>query len=230
MKRFRKQIRRVPWWGIAAGIGYFALQYGMYRLGDLLSKVSGRKEHAFECKIPAIDDRIPIVPVWSVIYLYSYIFWIMGPMAVSLTKKKNFINYICGLSLSYVIGFLFFVFMPTYMDRTKEGLMEAAEQPGPFNRLLKVIYAADGSEKAFNLFPSYHCLISTYCYLGVRHQPEISAGFKAYSLLTAVLISLSTVLTKQHYIIDVPGGVAIAVGSYALMNKLDPGAHILKEK
>ena len=49
---------------------------------------------------------------------------------------------------------------------------------------------------AFNLFPSYHCLISTYCYLGVRKQPEISRGFRIYSLVMAALIGLSTLLTK----------------------------------
>ena len=229
MKRIREKIRQVPLWGIAAGIGYFALQYGMYRLAELLSKVIGTADHAVACRIPVIDDRIPIVPVWSVIYLYSYIFWIMGPMAVSLTRKRNFINYICGLTLAYLIGFLFFVFMPTYMDRNAEGLMEAAMRPGIFPRLLKIIYAADGSDKAFNLFPSYHCLISAYCYLGVRKQPEISRGFQAYSLLMTVLICLSTLLTGQHYFIDVPGGIAVSVGCHALMERLDPGKRLLSE-
>ena len=36
MKRIVRQIKRVPWWGWAFGLGYFALQYGMYRLGALL--------------------------------------------------------------------------------------------------------------------------------------------------------------------------------------------------
>ncbi len=229
MKRIRERIKKIPLWGIAAGIGYFALQYGMYRLAELLSRVMGTAEHAIACKIPAIDDRIPIVPVWSVIYLYSYVFWIMGPMAVSLTRKRNFINYICGLTLAYLIGFLFFVFMPTYMDRNAEGLMEAAMRPGVFPRLLKIIYATDGSGKAYNLFPSYHCLISVYCYLGVRKQPEISPGFRSYSLVMAILISLSTVLTKQHYFIDVPGGIAVSVGCYALMERLDLGKRLLSE-
>ena len=142
---------------------------------------------------------------------------------MSLTKKRNFVNYICGLSLAYLIGFLFFVFLPTYMDRTAEGLMEAAKQPGIFNAMLATIYAADGSEYAFNLFPSYHCLISLYCYLGVRGQEEISRGFQIYSLVMVVLICLSTVLTKQHYVIDMVGGFGIAFFCYNLMGRLDPG-------
>ena len=223
MKRFISRVKDVPWWGWAFGFVYFGLQYGIYRLGELLSRVLGTTAWAFACKIPVIDDAIPIVPAFAVIYLFSYVFWICGPVAVSLTKKRNFVNYIAGLSLAYLIGFLFFVFMPTCMDRTREGLMEVAARPGLFNGMLKTIYAADGSALAFNLFPSYHCLISAYCWLGVRNRPEISKGFRAYSLIMAILISLSTVLTKQHYFIDIPGGWAIAVGCYLLMEKLDPG-------
>ena len=223
MKEFVQKVKSVPRWGWIMGFLYFGLQYGMYRLGELLSRVFVCTAWAFECKIPVIDDLIPIIPLFAVIYLYSYIFWICGPIAVSLTKKRNFINYICGLSLAYIVGFLFFVFMPTYMDRAKEGLMTVASQPGVFNGLLKIIYGADGAERAFNLFPSYHCLISLYCWLGVWKQPEISKRFQTYSLVMVILICFSTVLTKQHYIIDTFGGLLIAWGCYKLMEKLDPG-------
>ena len=224
MKWFIGRIKAVPRWGWVFGFVYFALQYGMYRLGDALSRVLGTIAWAYECKIPAIDDLIPIVPAFAVIYLFSYVFWICGPIAVSLTKRRNFINYIIGLSLAYFIGFLCFVFMPTYMDRTKEGIMAVSQQPGFFNRMLDMIYSADGSDLAFNLLPSYHCMISLYCYLGVRGQPEISRGFRAYSLIMTLLISLSTVLTKQHYFIDIIGGWAISIACYALVNRLDPGS------
>jgi membrane-associated phospholipid phosphatase len=174
-------------------------------------------------KIPVIDDLIPIIPVFAVFYLFSYVFWICGPIAASLTKKRNFINYIVGLSAAYVMGFLFFVFAPTYMDRASEGLMEQAMKPGFFNGLLATIYAADGSNLAFNLFPSYHCLISLYCYLGVRKQPEISRGFRAYSLIMTILICLSTVFTKQHYFIDIVGGLVISIICYNIINRINPG-------
>ena len=223
MRSILEKIKQIPWWGWVLGFVYFGLQYGLYRLADWLSRVIGTIDRAFEPKIPAIDDLIPIIPVFAVIYLFSYVFWICGPIAASLTKKRNFVNYITGLSLAYLIGFLIFLFMPTFMDRTKEGLMDAAAQPGLFNGMLAMIYGADGSELAFNLFPSYHCLISLYCYLGVRKQPEISKGFRAYSLIMTLLICLSTVYTKQHYIADVIGGLSISLICYLIVQKWDPG-------
>ena len=235
MKNLVKKIRSIPWWGWVAGFVLFGMQYGIYRLGAWLSRVTGTISWAFEWKWPWIDDLFPVVPVFAVIYLFSYVVWICGPIAVSLTKKRNFVNYICGLLLAYLIGFLFFVFMPTLMDREKEGLMEYIGKPGFFEGLLATVYDADGGKIAFNLFPSYHCLITLYCYLGVRKQPEISKAYKIYMIVMVVLICLSTLLTKQHYIVDMFGGLGISLLCYLLMNKLDPGSrwvakHPEKEK
>lgn len=226
MKKFTERVRRIPKWGWASGVGLFALQYGLYRLANWVSVKTGTVSHAYECKIPAVDDRIPVIPVFVLPYLWSYVFWICAPAAASLTKKRNYINYVCGLLTTYLISTMIFILWPTYMDRTKEGLLAYAQQPGFLNRLLGIVYAADGSERAFNLFPSLHCIISVYCWLAVRKQPEISKGYQRYSQAMAALICLSTLFTKQHYIIDSIGGIGISAGTYAFMNVLDPGGRM----
>ena len=176
MKQWIEKIRSIPRWGWAIGLFYFALQYGLYRLGAYLSRVLGTVSYAFEWKIAAIDDLFPVVPIFSVIYLFSYVFWICAPAAASLTKKRNFINYIAGLSLAYLIGFLFFIFLPTYMDRVKENLMTAAAGQDLFSRLLRTIYEADGSAMA---------LVSAADYQVKLHEElfpdlEFAASFAAF--------------------------------------------------
>lgn len=225
-----KTVKKVPWWGWVLGVVYFGLQYGMYRLGDTLSEIIGTKAGAWCPKIPVIDDLLPVVPVFVVIYVFSYVFWIFAPVAVSLTKRSNFINYIIGLSAAYIVGFLIFTFIPSYMDRAAEGLMDYSADGGIFSALLAQVYAMDGSTIAFNLCPSYHCLISLYCYLGIHGQPEISKGFKAYSAIMVVLICLSTLLTKQHYFIDTVCGLAIAFVCYLAVRRLDPGEKICRNR
>ena len=229
MRRFLDQLKRVPRWGWWAGVGAIALESVFFSLGSALSRAIGTMDHAFVWKIDAIDDRFHVVPFFVAVYVFAYAFWFVAPVAASLTKRRNFVNYAVGLSLGFFIGFLFFAFMPTVMDRAAEGLMDIGERPGFLRALLRWLYSFDGGETAVNLFPSYHCLVSVYCYLAVRKQPEISKGFRAYSLVTALLICLSTLYTKQHYIPDVIGGVAIAVGCYALVEKLDPGKKWDKE-
>ncbi|MCQ2452064.1 MAG: phosphatase PAP2 family protein [Oscillospiraceae bacterium] len=219
----RRLLKRIPWWGWFTGFFYFGLQYGMYRLADWISRLTGTINHAFPPKIPFVDDNIPVIAIFAIIYLFSYVFWICGPIAVSLTKKQNFVNYLVGLSAAYLVGFFIFIFMPTCMDRNAEGLMELAAAPGFGNHLLAMIYGADGSGMAFNLFPSYHCLISLYCYLGVRRQPEIHPGFRIYSLVMTILICMSTVFTKQHYFIDIIGGLSISILCYLIVRRVNPG-------
>ncbi len=222
--------KRIPWWGWVLGLVYFALQFGIYRLGDYLSAVIGTKAHAWSPKIPAIDDLVHVVPVFVVIYIFSYIFWICAPAVVSKTKKANLINYLIGLTSAYIIGFLIFTFFPTYMDRVAEGLMDFDAGGGIFSALLAKVYASDGSDIAFNLFPSFHCMISAYCYLGIRKQPEISKGFKIYTLVMAILICMSTQFTKQHYLLDFLGGVSLAIICYIIVEKINPGEKLVARK
>lgn len=198
-------------------------------MGHLLSKVIRTIDYAFCPKIPAIDNLFPVIPVFVIIYIFSYVFWIYGPMAVSKTKPENFINYVIGLICAYSISFIIFAFFPSTMDRTAEGLFEIVERPGILNRLLGLIYTHDGGAFGFDLFPSFHCLSSLYCYLGVRKQPEISKGFKIYSLIMTVLICLSTLFTKQHYFVDTISGLGIAAACYLVTKRINPGKRLLKQ-
>ena len=52
----------------------------------------------------------------------------------------------------------------------------------------------------------------------------LTAGLHLLPMPLALLISASTVLTKQHYFIDIPGGWALALLCWLLMRRLDPGS------
>ena len=230
MKRLLKEIKAVPLYGWIAGVGFFAAQWGLYRLAHLICVSLGTFDDAVLLKIPAIDDAFPVVPIFVVIYLYSFVFWVLGPVIASRGSKKNFINYVITITAAYLVGFIVLVCLPTYMDRAAEGLMDYADKSGLLNQVLYSVYASDGGQIAFNLFPSFHCLISTLCYLGVMRQKEIHIGIRIYSLVMAVLICLSTLYTKQHYIPDVMSGVGIPVVCYIIIQKINPGERLIRKK
>ena len=228
MKRFIQKVKSIPLSGWAAGVFFLLLEYGMYLLGNFIARTTGTINWAFAPKVTFIDDRIPFIGVFVIIYIYSYVFWICGPAAVSLTGKKSYTNFVIALLASYLIGFLFFIFMPTYIDRTAEGLFKYTEQPGAIGWMLRFIYSNDGVDinRGYNLFPSYHCLISMCCYLGVRKRPEISKGYRIYSFIMTILICMSTVLIKQHYFMDIVGGLAVPAICFAVVYKIDPASKI----
>ena len=115
------------------------------------------------------------------------------------------------------------------MSRIDENL-EASLGNDIFSKLLRMIYSSDGGDIAHNLFPSYHCLLSLYCYLGIWRSKEISKWFKIYSIVEVIVICLSTVFTKQHYVLDVFGGLSIALISYLLIEFINPGEKIVKKR
>ena len=222
MKKMMEKIKSIPVYGWIMGLICIGFQYGLYLLADLLSKVFGTQQWAFIPKISCIDDKIPLIPAFIVIYMFSYAFWIIGVAIASLTGKRHFTNYMIGLFSSFFIGFLILLFMPTYMDRVAEGLLDYTADPGLFDQLLAFIYRTDGVDRGFNLFPSFHCLNSLYCYLAIRGRREISAGVRTYTLVMVILICCSTVFTKQHYVADVAGGLLIPTLCYLVVKKLRP--------
>ncbi|MBR3641053.1 MAG: phosphatase PAP2 family protein [Oscillibacter sp.] len=199
--------RRITGSAVAIGLLYLILQHAFYLAGHFLADLIGFAP--FLPKIP-LDDRIPLVSAFIIPYVWAYLYWAMAPMAVSLCEKRHFADYMAANLLACAAGTLVLALFPTYMDRVAEGIFATPENPTFFDRLRLFWYSLDGSETAYNLLPSFHCINSTLCYLGVAGRAELPKWFRVYSLVTALLIFASTVYVKQHYVLDVIAGVALA--------------------
>ena len=159
-------------------------------------------------KIAWLDDLIPLYLPFITVYILSYLFWIYGPMAVAKDgTKDHFKDFLIGMFVAYLIGAIVFTVYPTRMDRVAENLIN--DNPGVLNQALQWIYNMDGGRYGTNLAPSYHCLISTCCYMGVAKRSEYTKSYRIFSAVFCVLIFASTVLCKQHYFIDIPTGIII---------------------
>ncbi len=212
--------RKIRLYAIIIGVAYLILQHCFYLAGHYLAEWIG-----FEAFLPKIawDDKIPILSVFIIPYIWSYLYWAMGPMAVSVCEKRHFADYMAANLLSCIGGMLLLAFFPTYMDRAAEGLYVVGEHPTVFDKLRQFWYSLDGATLAYNLLPSFHCINSTLCYLGVAGRREIPRWYRIYSLLTTLLIYASTVYVKQHYVLDIFAGVALALLVYLLCKKYHLG-------
>ena len=72
---------------------------------------------------------------------------------------------------------------------------------------------------ANNLFPSIHCLVSWFCFIGIISDIKIPKWYKVISFLSALAVFVSTLTTRQHVIVDVVGGVALAQICYLIAQK-----------
>jgi PAP2 superfamily. len=83
---------------------------------------------------------------------------------------------------------------------------------GFFNYAMRVIYNTDNP---YNCFPSIHVLNATLVSLFLFSKDK-SNNFNAWAIISAVLINLSTMFTKQHVVLDVFAGVILAIIMYMI--------------
>ena len=111
--KIEKKNNRIKGYAIWIGILYLIMQHSLYLAGHYLALWLGFTP--FLPKI-ALDNRIPIVSVFIVPYIWSYAYWAMGPMAVSKCGKEHFADYMAANLVACLAGVFVLAFFPTYMD------------------------------------------------------------------------------------------------------------------
>lgn len=143
--------------------------------------------------------RVPMMPELTPIYLGVHVFGVV-PFCV-LTEERLLRRHLLGAVLIVLISALAWVALPVRLDRTPV----SPEMHGFGAALLRWVQSFDPTT---NCFPSAHCAIAVYAALGLRLSP--SRPLFLWGIATAVLICVSTVLTRQHYVADVVSGAVLA--------------------
>lgn len=153
------------------------------------------------------DNKTPLFPSFILIYFGSYIFWIVNYILISRVNKDHCYRFVMADILGKFVCFIIFITFPT------TNIRPVLTATGPFVDMLKYLYSIDAAN---NLFPSIHCLVSWYCYIGLRNIKSIPVFYRNFSLFIAIMICISTLTTKQHVLIDVLGGIFLAELTYHL--------------
>lgn len=150
----------------------------------------------------ALDRAITLQPVWMLAYGSVWIFAFLPVFVVrqpALTRRAM-LAALTVIGAAYV-GFLAY---PTVLPRS-EPLGE-----GFFAKSLEVNYSLD---PPYNCFPSLHV---AWAFVAALTCYRVHRGVGLVALVWAAIIGVSTLYTKQHYVVDVIGGIAIAYASYLL--------------
>ena len=68
-----------------------------------------------------------------------------------------------------------------------------------------------------------------YAFVSALACYRVHRGVGCAAIAWAALIGMSTVFTKQHYVVDVPAGALLAVAAYVLVLRRSPRAMISEE-
>ena len=197
MKNLLKGLTRIlPAYGVFPVIFSFVFNCLVYSGSRMIA--GGWYHHNIET---GVDRSIPFVPEFLVIYFGCYVFWAVNYILIARQDRRSVYQFFTG-------DFIF----PTTNTRpliTGSGL---------WNQAALWLYSIDAAD---NLFPSIHCLVSWFCYLGIRGRKEIPRWYQSVSMVIAILVFASTLLTKQHVIVDVAGGILLAEFCFFIGRKTD---------
>ncbi len=107
----------------------------------------------------SIDRMIPFFAPSAAIYLGCYLFWAVNYILIARQGKEEVCRFFAGDFLSRVICLIFYLVFPTTNIRPE------VVPDGFWNQVMLWVYSVDAAD---NLFPSIHCLVSWFCYIGIR--------------------------------------------------------------
>ena len=203
-------IKKFIWkWTPLAAIFPYGVVFLYQCLGYFITQLFVNNQVKYDFTME-FDRQVPIIPVFVYIYLVCYAFWIINEIICGNVSKNHFYKVLTTLIICNTISTLIFILMPTTIIRPEIEITSITTW------VLNFVYQMD---KPVNLFPSLHCLVSWLCYIAVRKQKVFSLGYRAFSLVFAILICISTQVIKQHYIVDLISGILLAELIWWIVNK-----------
>jgi membrane-associated phospholipid phosphatase len=173
----------------------------------LSHRVSGQMQHAKDVTTP-LDAAIPFLG-WTVWIYLSGIALIVMPVFV--LGDNGFRGAALSYALTHVGSFACFAVMPV----SSAHLRESADTGNYFTLTawaIRVLYDVD---PPYNLFPSLHVSLST---LACWSMAAAHRRWRCVFVTAICLISVSALTTKQHLVLDVMGGLALAWAMHVLIS------------
>ncbi|EQB86979.1 membrane-associated phospholipid phosphatase [Clostridium punense] len=158
-----------------------------------------------------LDKAIPFSKVFIIPYMLWYPFIVLTLVYFCFYYKDAYYKTLSTLVLGMILCYGVYFFFQTTVPRP-----ELIDE----DILTKVVRIVYNSDNPYNCFPSIHVLTSYAMIIGMRKSGSNNQKVKNAISATAWIVILSTLLVKQHVILDVVFGVMFAKLTYKIIEKL----------
>lgn len=202
MKKVFDFLRDPPNWFLA--LLYFGVIWPLYLIINQLELHDNFKKHILKTHL---DEIIPFEPVWVFAYASMYVIVILPFVYVKdrLLYRRMFFSF----SLTGLIAYVVFLTFPTY------DILRPVSNPFDFSRFFLAM--DNGHDSPYNCFPSLHVGFAMTAGLWTYFADRGKIG-KAV-LLWAILVSVSVLFVKEHYIADLLFGAVLAGTLFFLFSR-----------
>ncbi len=144
-----------------------------------------------------IDNSIPFIPQFIIIYNLFYPFLFITFLIVFNKDKKTYDKNIIAGIMSYLIDNIIFLLYHVEMIRPD---ITNINMDFITRFIIELTYKFDNP--AINCLPSIHCLFCYQSIYSIIKCHNLNLKYKWILSIIAILIIVSILLVKQHYVID----------------------------
>lgn len=157
----------------------------------------------------ALDRTVQLEPSWILVYASLYVFVLLPLLVVRQDDlfRRTLLAYLMVMTVAY----LCFLINPTASPRPA-----SVAGNDYFAWGLRLNYSLD---VPYNCFPSLHV---SHSFVSALACYRVHRGIGIAAVLWATLIGVSTVYTKQHYIVDAIAGMLVALVAYFVLMRHTP--------
>lgn len=150
------------------------------------------------------DAMIPWLPWTLPIYFSMYLQCIVAAFRA---PAHHYVQALFALILATVTSCVIFVLLPAHYPRPDPGTLDSTFWQNVFTH----VYQSDG---AGNTFPSIHVSATTLLARAMWQD-----RYRLLWVIWSGAIALSILTVKQHFIVDLLGGLVVATLSWTIANK-----------
>ena len=159
----------------------------------------------------ALDRALPLVPAWAIVYGVLYMFLILLPFFV-IRDETQLRRTLYAYLAVWITAYVCFVVYPTVAPRPPKVAGDGFVIWG-----LRFLYDAD---PPYNCFPSLHV---AHSFVSAIACWRVYRRLGIIATICAILVGLSVIFTKQHYVLDVVAGVILAAIACLIFLRRDAG-------
>ncbi len=151
----------------------------------------------------ALDRAVPLQPAWTLVYFSMWVSAFLPVFVVRQTelRRRAVLSYLSVV----IVAFAVFLAYPTVAPRPTR-----VDGDGFLVWTLRFLYDFD---PPYNCFPSLHLAYAT---LAALTCARVHRGLGLFAVMWTALIGMSTLYTKQHYVVDVVAGIVLAAMAHAV--------------
>ena len=157
-----------------------------------------------------IDNLIPLFSPSVFVYVGAFFQWMFAAILLLCMDTDKSYRYLSGIIYGSIFAFIVFMVYPTAIIRPNMQINTFSDM------VLNIVYSCDS---ILNSVPSLHCFLSTVVLYIFNDSKMISRNAFLFNCVFSILVYMSTVLTKQHFFIDVPTGIILGLVSIYIGNR-----------